>query len=133
MCFTYMHNNVLHIKKKYIYIYNLNSNTFSVTHPLIFSVCCLHTSSTTIMQITVKLDLRKNDLQELPKGAFHHTPYLTHLNLQGSNIRSVREGAFRGLGRLVFLNLAHNNIDVLYQVILLMVLHRFVQRKIESI
>lgn len=72
--------------------------------------------STTIIQITLKLDLRKNDLQELARGAFQHTPYLTHLNLQGSNIRSVREGAFRGLGRLVHLNLAHNNIDVLYQV-----------------
>ncbi|XP_076122792.1 chondroadherin-like protein [Alosa pseudoharengus] len=69
----------------------------------------------TIDEITVKLDLRKNDLQELPRGSFQHTPYLTHLNLQSSNIRSVREGAFRGLGRLVYLNLAHNNIDVLYQ------------------
>lgn len=72
--------------------------------------------SATIMQITVKLDLRKNDLQELPRGSFQHTPYLTHLNLQNSNIRSLQEGAFRGLGRLVHLNLAHNNIDVLYQV-----------------
>lgn len=70
------------------------------------------------LQITVKLDLRGNDIQELPSGAFRHTPYLTHLSLQRCNIRRVKEGAFRSLGRLVFLNLANNNIDILYQVIL---------------
>ncbi|XP_072311938.1 chondroadherin-like b [Eucyclogobius newberryi] len=69
----------------------------------------------TIDEITVKLDLRGNDIQELPSGAFKHTPYLTHLAMQRCNIRKVREGAFRGLGRLVFLNLANNNIDILYQ------------------
>ncbi|XP_068439981.1 chondroadherin-like b [Clinocottus analis] len=66
-------------------------------------------------EITVKLDLRGNDIQELSTGAFKHTPYLTHLSLQRCNIRRVKEGAFRGLGRLVFLNLANNNIDILYQ------------------
>lgn len=64
----------------------------------------------------MKLDLRGNDLQELPTGAFRHTPYLTHLSMQRCNIRHVKEGAFRGLGRLVFLNLANNNIEILYQV-----------------
>ncbi|MEQ2313994.1 hypothetical protein AMECASPLE_007517 [Ameca splendens] len=66
-------------------------------------------------EITVKLDLQGNDIQELPSGAFKHTPYLTHLSLQRCNIRRVKEGAFRGLGRLVFLNLANNNIEILYQ------------------
>uniref|UniRef100_A0A3B4F868 Chondroadherin-like protein n=1 Tax=Pundamilia nyererei TaxID=303518 RepID=A0A3B4F868_9CICH len=66
-------------------------------------------------EITVKLDLRGNDIQELPTGAFMHIPYLTHLSLQRCNIHKVKEGAFRGLGRLVFLNLANNNIDILYQ------------------
>lgn len=70
------------------------------------------------LQITVKLDLRGNDIQELATGAFRHTPYLTHLSLQRCNIRRVKEGAFRSLGRLVFLNLANNNIDILYQVVL---------------
>nr|XP_057918180.1 chondroadherin-like b isoform X2 [Doryrhamphus excisus] len=65
--------------------------------------------------ITVKLDLRGNDIQELPTGAFRHTPYLTYLSLQRCNVRRVKEGAFRGLGRLVFLNLANNDIDILYQ------------------
>ncbi|XP_029913001.1 chondroadherin-like protein [Myripristis murdjan] len=69
----------------------------------------------TIDEITVKLDLRNNDLQVLPRGAFLHTPYLTHLNLQRCNIMTVREGAFRSLGRVVSLNLAYNNIEVLYQ------------------
>lgn len=69
----------------------------------------------TVDEITVKLDLRGNDIQELPTGAFKHTPYLTHLSLQRCNIRKVKEGAFRSLGRLVFLNLANNNIDILYQ------------------
>lgn len=55
-------------------------------------------------------------MQELPTGAFTHTPYLTHLTLQNSNIRRVREGAFRRLGRLVLLNLANNKIEILYQV-----------------
>ncbi|XP_039472102.1 chondroadherin-like protein [Oreochromis aureus] len=64
---------------------------------------------------TVKLDLQGNDLQELPTGAFMHTPYLTHLSLQRCNIHKVKEGAFRGLGRLVFLNLTNNNIDILHQ------------------
>lgn len=64
----------------------------------------------------MKLDLRNNNIQELPTGAFRHTPYLTHLSLQRCNIRRVKEGAFRGLGRLVFLNLANNNIEILYQV-----------------
>lgn len=64
----------------------------------------------------MKLDLRGNDIQELPTGAFRHTPYLTHLSMQRCNVRHVKEGAFRGLGRLVFLNLANNNIEILYQV-----------------
>lgn len=67
-------------------------------------------------QITVKLDLRNNNLQVLSRGAFILTPYLTHLNLQRCNIQQVREGAFRTLGRLVSLNLAYNKIDILYQV-----------------
>ncbi|XP_056144584.1 chondroadherin-like protein [Lampris incognitus] len=69
----------------------------------------------TIDEITVKLDMRNNDLQVLPKGAFLHTPYLTHLNLQRCNIMKVKEGAFRTLGRVVSLNLAYNNIEILYQ------------------
>ncbi|KAF4115627.1 chondroadherin-like protein [Onychostoma macrolepis] len=69
----------------------------------------------TINEITVKLDLKRNNLGELPKSAFKHTPYLTHLNLQGCSIQSVREGAFRGLSRLVQLDLTSNNIDILYQ------------------
>ncbi|XP_068193590.1 chondroadherin-like protein isoform X2 [Antennarius striatus] len=69
----------------------------------------------TIDEITVKLDLRSNNLQELPRGAFMLTPYLTHLNLQRCNIVKVKEGAFRTLGRVVFLNLAYNKIDILYQ------------------
>lgn len=67
-------------------------------------------------QITVKLDLRINNLQELSRGAFILTPYLTHLNLQRCNIMKVKEGAFRTLGRVVSLNLAYNKIDILYQV-----------------
>ncbi|XP_061561713.1 chondroadherin-like b [Phycodurus eques] len=83
------------------------------------SVACVNKNLTevppTVDEITVKLDLRGNDIQELPTRAFRHTPYLTHLSLQRCNIRRVKEGAFRGLGRLVFLNLASNNIDILYQ------------------
>uniref|UniRef100_A0A3B5BBV4 Chondroadherin-like protein n=1 Tax=Stegastes partitus TaxID=144197 RepID=A0A3B5BBV4_9TELE len=85
------------------------------------TVTCVNKNLTqvppTVDEITVKLDLRGNDIQELPTGAFKHTPYLTHLSMQRCNIRRVKEGAFRGLGRLVFLNLANNNIDILYQVI----------------
>lgn len=69
-----------------------------------------------LSQITVKLDMKRNNLGELPKNAFKHTPYLTHLNLQGCSIQSVREGALRGLSRLVHLDLTSNNIDILYQV-----------------
>uniref|UniRef100_A0A4W5KV88 Chondroadherin-like protein n=2 Tax=Hucho hucho TaxID=62062 RepID=A0A4W5KV88_9TELE len=69
----------------------------------------------TIDEITVKLDLRSNYIQELPSGAFKHTPYLTHLSMQHCNLRTVKEGAFRALGRLVFLNLANNNMEILYQ------------------
>ncbi|KAM3864414.1 chondroadherin-like protein [Diretmus argenteus] len=69
----------------------------------------------TIDEITVKLDLRNNDLQVLPRGAFLRTPYLTHLNLQRCNIMKVKEGAFRTLGRVVSLNLAYNSIEILYQ------------------
>ncbi|XP_019719875.1 chondroadherin-like b isoform X1 [Hippocampus comes] len=83
------------------------------------TVTCVNKNLTevppTVDEITVKLDLRGNDIQELPTGAFRQTPYLTHLSLQRCNIRRVKEGAFRGLGRLVFLNLASNNIDILYQ------------------
>ncbi|XP_043958494.1 chondroadherin-like b [Gambusia affinis] len=82
-------------------------------------VACVNKNLTqvppTVDEITVKLDLQGNDIQELPSGAFKHTPYLTHLSLPRCNIRRVKEGAFRGLGRLVFLNLANNNIDILYQ------------------
>ncbi|TKS91596.1 Chondroadherin-like protein [Collichthys lucidus] len=69
----------------------------------------------TIDEITLKLDLKNNNLQELSRGAFTHTPYLTHLNLQRCNIIKVKEGAFRTLGRVVSLNLAYNKIDILYQ------------------
>ncbi|XP_076608373.1 chondroadherin-like protein [Chaetodon auriga] len=69
----------------------------------------------TIDEITVKLDLRNNNLQQLSRGAFILTPYLTHLNLQRCNIIRVKEGAFRTLGRVVSLNLAYNKIDILYQ------------------
>uniref|UniRef100_A0A3Q3JKZ1 Chondroadherin-like protein n=2 Tax=Monopterus albus TaxID=43700 RepID=A0A3Q3JKZ1_MONAL len=83
------------------------------------TVTCVNKNLTqvppTVDEITVKLDLRGNDIQELPSGAFKHTPYLTHLSLQRCNVRRVKEGAFRGLGRLVFLNLANNNIEILYQ------------------
>ncbi|CAJ1080639.1 chondroadherin-like b [Xyrichtys novacula] len=83
------------------------------------TVTCVNKNLTevppTVDEITVKLDLRGNDIQDLPTGAFKHTPYLTHLSLQRCNIRRVKEGAFRGLGRLVFLNLANNNIEILYQ------------------
>ncbi|XP_054622900.1 chondroadherin-like b [Dunckerocampus dactyliophorus] len=83
------------------------------------TVTCINKNLTqvppTVDEITVKLDLRGNDIQELPTGAFKHTPYLTYLSLQRCNIRRVKEGAFRGLGRLVFLNLANNDIDILYQ------------------
>ncbi|XP_054605018.1 chondroadherin-like b isoform X1 [Nothobranchius furzeri] len=83
------------------------------------TVACVNKNLTqvpaTADEITLKLDLRGNNLQELLAGAFKHTPYLTHLSLQRCDIRRVKEGAFRGLGRLVFLNLANNNIEVLYQ------------------
>ncbi|XP_056096833.1 chondroadherin-like protein [Rhinichthys klamathensis goyatoka] len=69
----------------------------------------------TINEITVKLDLKRNNFRELAKSSFKHTPYLTHLNLQGCSVQSVREGAFRGLSRLVLLDLTNNNIDILYQ------------------
>ncbi|XP_029293951.1 chondroadherin-like protein [Cottoperca gobio] len=69
----------------------------------------------TIDEITLKLDLRNNNLQVLSRRAFILTPYLTHLNLQRCNIIKVKEGAFRTLGRLVSLNLAYNKIDILYQ------------------
>ncbi|XP_059204637.1 chondroadherin-like protein [Centropristis striata] len=69
----------------------------------------------TIDEITLKLDLKNNNLQVLPRGAFMLAPYLTHLNLQRCNIAKVKEGAFRTLGRLVSLNLAYNKIDILYQ------------------
>ncbi|XP_037830440.1 chondroadherin-like protein [Kryptolebias marmoratus] len=91
-----------------------------VCDQILLTVSCVNKNLTnvpsTVDEITVKLDLRSNDLQEVPAGAFKHTPYLTHLSLQRCNIRRVMEGAFRGLGRLVFLNLANNNIEILYQV-----------------
>lgn len=73
-------------------------------------------SSVLPSQITLKLDLKNNNLQQLSRGAFTLTPYLTHLNLQRCNIIKVKEGAFRTLGRVVYLNLAYNKIDILYQV-----------------
>ncbi|XP_056627587.1 chondroadherin-like b [Triplophysa dalaica] len=92
---------------------------FCICDNIQLTVACVNKNLTevppTINEITVKLDLRGNDMQELPTGAFSHTPYLTHLSLQNSNIRRVKEGAFRRLGRLVSLNLANNNIDILYQ------------------
>ncbi|XP_073722958.1 chondroadherin-like b [Misgurnus anguillicaudatus] len=83
------------------------------------TVACVNKNLTevppTIDETTVKLDLRGNDLQELPTEAFSGTPYLTQLSLQNSNIRRVKEGAFRKLGRLTILNLSNNNIEILYQ------------------
>ncbi|KAK7939403.1 hypothetical protein WMY93_002729 [Mugilogobius chulae] len=85
----------------------------------ILSVTCAGKNLTevpqTVDEITVKLDLRNNNLKILPKGSFVQIPYLTHLNLQSCNIEKVMEGAFRSLGRLVSLNLAYNKIVILYQ------------------
>ncbi|XP_060882888.1 chondroadherin-like protein [Labrus mixtus] len=83
------------------------------------SVSCVRKNLTqvppTLDQISLNLDLKNNQLQVLTRGAFTHTPYLTHLNLQRCDITQVKEGAFRSLGRLVSLNLAYNNINILYQ------------------
>ncbi|PWA33177.1 hypothetical protein CCH79_00013704 [Gambusia affinis] len=72
-------------------------------------------SDSSCFQVTIKLDLKRNNLQMLPRGAFLHTPHLTHLSLQRCSVVTVKEGAFRGLGRVVYLNLAYNKIDILYQ------------------
>ncbi|KAF7705290.1 chondroadherin-like b [Silurus meridionalis] len=92
---------------------------FCMCDSIQLTVACVKKNLTeippTIDEITVKLDLRGNNIQELPTGAFKHTPYLTHLTLQRTGIRKIQEGAFRTLGRLVFLNLAYNDIDILYQ------------------
>ncbi|NXO75238.1 CHADL protein, partial [Sitta europaea] len=82
-------------------------------------VLCLNGSLTaipdTIPELTRKLDLRGNSFVVIPAGAFHATPYLTHLDLQRCKVERLEEGAFRGLGRLVYLNLASNGIALLYQ------------------
>ncbi|XP_063077329.1 chondroadherin-like b [Engraulis encrasicolus] len=99
-------------------VHSAKCPTFCVCDAVTLAVACVNKNLTEVPlidEITVKLDLRGNDIQDLPTNAFVHTPYLTHLSLQRSNIRTVREGAFRGLGRLVFLNLANNNIEILYQ------------------
>ncbi|XP_067415055.1 chondroadherin-like protein [Emydura macquarii macquarii] len=84
-----------------------------------YHVSCLNKNFTevpiTIPQITQKLDLRGNNINVIPVGAFLHIPYLTHLNLQRCYVESIEEGAFRGLGRLIYLNLASNNIAFIYQ------------------
>ncbi|XP_051899172.1 chondroadherin-like protein [Pristis pectinata] len=69
----------------------------------------------TIPEGTKQLDIRGNNINSVPTGAFLPIPYLTHLNLQKCKINHLQEGAFRGLGRLITLNLGFNNIEFIYQ------------------
>ncbi|XP_072127825.1 chondroadherin-like protein isoform X2 [Mobula birostris] len=69
----------------------------------------------TIPEGTKQLDIRGNNIEKVPTGAFLPIPYLTHLNLQKCKIKQLQEGAFRGLGRLVTLNLGSNYIEFIYQ------------------
>ncbi|KAA0717790.1 hypothetical protein E1301_Tti001616 [Triplophysa tibetana] len=87
----------------------------------------------TIKEIAVKLDLKRNNLGDLSKGVFKHTPYLIHLNLQGCRINLVREGAFQGLSRLVQLDLTQNNIDILYQGFLNIQLLRLIHNSLNNL
>ncbi|XP_072348107.1 chondroadherin-like protein [Scyliorhinus torazame] len=69
----------------------------------------------TIPEATKKLDIKGNNINMIPNGAFLPIPYLTHLNLQKCKIHHLAEGAFRGLGQLTYLNLGFNNIEFIYQ------------------
>ncbi|XP_067875528.1 chondroadherin-like protein [Heterodontus francisci] len=69
----------------------------------------------TIPEGTKKLDIKRNNINIIPNGAFLPIPYLTHLNLQKCKINHLAEGAFRGLGQLIYLNLGFNNIEFIYQ------------------
>ncbi|XP_044311107.1 chondroadherin-like protein [Varanus komodoensis] len=84
-----------------------------------YQVMCVNKNLTevpvNIPQVTQRLDIRRNEIQVIPAGAFLPIPYLTHLNLQKCKVESIEEGAFRGLGRLIYLNLASNNIAFIYQ------------------
>lgn len=67
-------------------------------------------------EITVKFDLRNNNLQDLSRGLLTLTPYLTHPNLLSCKIVKVKEGTYQILGPVVSLNLAYNKIDILCHV-----------------
>ncbi|XP_041033582.1 chondroadherin-like b [Carcharodon carcharias] len=70
---------------------------------------------TTIPEATKKLDIKGNNINIIPNGAFLPIPYLTHLNLQKCKVQHLAEGAFRGLGQLIYLNLGFNSIEFIYQ------------------
>ncbi|XP_048377331.1 chondroadherin-like protein isoform X2 [Stegostoma tigrinum] len=69
----------------------------------------------TIPEGTKQLDIKGNNINIIPTGAFLPIPYLTHLNLQKCKIHHLAEGAFRGLGQLISLNLGFNSIELIYQ------------------
>ncbi|GCC37797.1 chondroadherin-like protein [Chiloscyllium punctatum] len=69
----------------------------------------------TIPEATKELNIKGNNINTIPTGAFLPIPYLTHLNLQKCKIHHLAEGAFRGLGQLISLNLGFNSIEFIYQ------------------
>ncbi|XP_071807106.1 peroxidasin homolog isoform X2 [Asterias amurensis] len=77
------------------------------------TVRCMHLELTRIPQVdneTKILDLRFNQIQEIPQGAFSSLTALNTLLLNHNNLRRIPRGAFDGLHHLKYLYLYKNRI-----------------------
>ncbi|XP_022102574.1 peroxidasin homolog isoform X3 [Acanthaster planci] len=77
------------------------------------TVRCMHLELTRIPQVdneTKILDLRFNQIAEIPSGAFSSLTALNTLLLNHNNIRRIPRGAFEGLHHLKYLYLYKNKI-----------------------
>ncbi|XP_063968758.1 peroxidasin homolog isoform X1 [Lytechinus pictus] len=78
------------------------------------TVRCMHLDMrripTTVPTNTQILDLRFNQISEIPTGSFRNLPNVSTLLLNNNNIRRIHRGAFSGLRHLKYLYLYKNRI-----------------------
>ncbi|XP_071494887.1 peroxidasin homolog [Diadema antillarum] len=79
------------------------------------TVRCMHLDMrripTSVPSNTQILDLRFNQINEIPAGSFRNLPNVSTLLLNNNNIRRIHRGAFSGLRHLKYLYLYKNKIS----------------------
>lgn len=100
-----------------ITVFLLSTHTAACPHRCVClrtTIRCMHLGLTRVPPVpptTKILDLRFNQIRDLPPGTFRNLPELTTLLLNNNKITRIRNGAFAGLSRLEYLYLFKNEIS----------------------